>query len=198
MSILHYISTGIAGVSASDVSFTDVINDATNNTSGGFLSGTDMPMWALFLIPQAWWFVLPLTLIVACAAVILSLKIIGELWAWKDFLKKCLIRIFVVHCGCFIIASGFLLFWGFVPAFFSEWWDKNIFIYICSNPFGNIFALLFVLAAVALAFFGVYFLDLRFTFKKLFIEEEKLKKLALLTAAFSSPYVFLLPFTLQF
>lgn len=198
MRIFDLLLTSVsdAGISPSDAA--EVITDAAAGSTGGFLSGTDMPLWAFFMMPQTWWLTFPMILVIGCAAAILSLRLIDEVWMWKELLVRSSLRMFLVHSGAMIIASGFILFWGFVPAYFSEWWDANVFIHICSNPFGSIFAIIFVLLAIALAFVGMYFLDFRFSFAKHKLEEEKLRKLALFTALFSAPYIFLIPITVQF
>jgi len=125
MRIFDLLLTSVsdAGISSSDAA--EVITDAAAGGTGGFLSGTDMPLWAFFMMPQTWWLTFPMILVIGCAAAILSLRLIDEVWMWKELLVRSSLRLFLVHSGAMIIASGFILFWGFVPAYFKARHNTN-------------------------------------------------------------------------
>ncbi len=61
------------------------------------------------------------------------------------------------------------------------------------NPFENIWALLWTLAAIAVAGVMIYIFNRFVSFRKLPLENKQKHLLALSMAVFTAPYLFLLP-----
>jgi hypothetical protein len=76
---------------------------------------------------------------------------------------------------------------------FGKWWYNNLTNAVSYNPFQSIVAVLWVTLAVIVTVFFIYLFNYKITFRKLEMEVQKKKKLAMSIAVFTAPYLFYLP-----
>lgn len=151
------------------------------------------PIWMLFLFPQVWLIVIPVNFLIDSIVLFLSAKKICP-EKTKEVYKKSILKVVLFgflsdFVGVAILMSVFLadiLFPGLNT--FSD-----IMRAITLNPFENIFAFLWVAFAIFVSGIFIYLLNLKFSFKKFDLELAAEKRLSLLIAIFTAPYIFLLP-----
>lgn len=154
-----------------------------------------LPLWLLWLVPPAWLIIIPLTFITDSAVFIIALKImkIGEI---KQKYKKAILKIWLLGFvadipGMIIMLASMLV--PYSETGFLKWWYENMTNSVSLNPFGNIFAFLYVLIAVGVSFALIYVFNRKIALKKLDLDEKAAKRLALAMAAFTAPWAFLFP-----
>lgn len=153
-----------------------------------------LPIWALLLLPPLWLIVIPGNFLIDSAVLLISLRCLHA-EGRKDIYKKSILKVFCFGflsdlLGCLLLFLSQLLD-AFEPL--GEWWYQNMTNTIAMNPFENIFAFLYVLAALVLSGGCIYLLNLRFSFRKTGLSPALQKRLSLLLALFTAPYLFFFP-----
>jgi len=154
-----------------------------------------LPLWLLWLIPQAWLAIIPLTFLTDSAVFVIALKIMKQSDIKQKY-KKAILKIWLLGFAADIPSVIILAASQFMPysnTGFGNWWYDNITNAVVMNPFDNIFAFLYVLIAVAAPFALIYFFNGKIALKKLGLDERILKRLALIMAAFTAPWLFFIP-----
>ena len=157
-----------------------------------------IPLWAFWAFPPCWIAIIPITAILCSIVMYLSLRYL-KINNRSKILRKTIIKstFFSFLCDYIVVVLIYTLESGqdFInPKSDFYHWYKNIFLRALErNPFSNVFALLVLCSIIILLRIINYKLNKRFTFSKLDIEEENKKKLALATAIFTAPYIFLIP-----
>lgn len=147
------------------------------------------PIWMLILIPVTWLVVLPANFIIDSLVVLLSLKIMGETGIFSVY-KRIILKVWVLGFLADILGSA-LLFLSQLG--YSHTWYEYIQGPVAYNPLDNVFSLLYVLAAVAIAGAAIYFLNMRFSFRKTQLGHKKRRAVSLALAVITAPYLFLVP-----
>lgn len=75
----------------------------------------------------------------------------------------------------------------------SRWITVNFINPVTYNPFQNILSFIWVILCIGLSMFCIYKFNYKISFKNLEIQEETKKKIALIIAFVTAPYLFLLP-----
>lgn len=152
-----------------------------------------LPIWLLWLFPQLFLLVAPANLAVDCAvlaAALTALKhqgkgaVLKKLW-WKFWLLGFLAD----FIGVLVLLPG-----AFLPSIFSGApWTYDISTAMIANPFRHPVALVWTLAAVALAGVCIYFFDKRAMKKCDLLTVREKHVVALTMAAVTAPWLFLAP-----
>ncbi len=173
------------------------------------------PIWLLLLIPTVWLVVLPANLLIDGTVVLLTLlwfynrrkhadlpdgapttiNAPGKKQAFREMLR-CILPVWIFGFISDLLGAGFMLFWGYIPGIIGgddSWWTRLVTDPISLNPFKSPLALLFTLLGVGFAGLMIYFLNNRFSFRRVSISDDERKKLALSLAVFTAPYVMLIP-----
>lgn len=159
------------------------------------------PVWLLILIPFTWVIVIPANFIVDSLVIFISLKFLKIEEAFQKY-KKVIFKVFIFGFLSDFIGSAFLLLVTYLGTIggessaFIKWFEKNIVSYMMSNPIANIYAFTIVALAVLLGGICIYFFNLKISFKNLDIDEKDKRKMALIMAIFTAPYLFFLPVSL--
>lgn len=159
------------------------------------------PVWLLILIPFTWVIAIPVNFIVDSLVIFISLKFLKIEEAFQKY-KKVIFKVFIFGFLSDFIGSVFLLLVTYLGTIggessaFIKWFEKNIVSYMMSNPIANIYAFTIVALAVLLAGICIYFFNLKISFKNLDIDEKDKRKMALIMAIFTAPYLFFLPVSL--
>ena len=159
------------------------------------------PVWLLILIPFTWVIAIPVNFIVDSLVIFISLKFLKIEEAFQKY-KKVIFKVFIFGFLSDFIGSVFLILVTYLGTIggessaFIKWFEKNIVIYIMSNPIANIYAFTIVALAVLLGGICIYFFNLKISFKNLDIDEKDKRKMSLIMAIFTAPYLFFLPVSL--
>ncbi|MCI8442293.1 MAG: hypothetical protein HFG27_07170 [Provencibacterium sp.] len=151
-----------------------------------------LPLWALLLLPQLWLIVIPGNFLIDSAVLLLSLHFL-HIEGKKEIYKRSILKIFLFGFLSDLAGSLLLFLSQLVDAYFGDWWYQNMTNAIAMNPFENIFAFLYVLAALLLSGGCIYLLNRRFSFRKTSLSPALQKRLSLLLAVFTAPYLFFFP-----
>lgn len=76
---------------------------------------------------------------------------------------------------------------------FRRWFIDNFVNAVTYNPFKSIFAFLWVLMCIGISMFCIYKFNYKISMKKIDIEKDKKKKIAMIIAIITAPYLFLIP-----
>ena len=163
------------------------------------------PIWLLLLLPTLWLAVLPANFIIDSAVLIITLVVLAKKRGedgyrpWRDWLRSIWL-VWIFGFAADIIAAGFMVLFGYftpvVSGFespFGVWWDDKILTPASTNPFGSIWAVVFVVIAIAFAGLLIYIFDSRIALRRLNVTDRERKCIALTMAIATAPYVMLLP-----
>lgn len=164
-----------------------------------------VPVWLLMLFPLAWPIVLLGNFAVDSLVLCLGMRRLA-LADKRAFYRRHIWKIW--GCGFLGDLPGALLMltamlisdWVWVPEVGREGqspvWNflyENITGGVMANPFSNIWAFLWVTAAVAVSALCLYWLNRKLVYRRTELEEKQKKRLSLLMALVTAPWVFYLP-----
>ncbi|WP_124098092.1 hypothetical protein [Ruminococcus sp. Marseille-P6503] len=138
----------------------------------------------LFLFPQMWLISLPLNFIMDSAILLIGLKVFGKTEIKFNY-KKVILKTWIFGYLSDLIATGLLF--GFECM--ANLWRGDILV----NPFGSVSSFLLVLVSVASAGFLIYLFNYKIALKKTNLDNAVKKKVSLLLALCTAPYLFFMP-----
>lgn len=152
-----------------------------------------LPIWLLWLFPQLFILVAPANLAVDCMVLVVTLTalkhrgkgaVLKKLW-WKFWLLGFLAD----FIGVLVLLPG-----AFLPSVFGNAaWTYDLGTAMMANPFHHPGALVWTLAAVALAGVCIYFFDKRAMKKCDLLTVREKHVVALTMAVVTAPWLFLMP-----
>ena len=153
------------------------------------------PIWLLWLIPTTWIIVLPANFVIDLLVVVLTLKHL-KVSDVRQHAKKVILRVWIMgfvadFIGTFAMLLSNLI--DFENRALRDWWYENITNAVSYNPFQSVFAFLWVTICILLTAFFIYLFNCKWCLKKAELEDGQRKKVALLLAVFTAPYLFYLP-----
>ncbi len=151
------------------------------------------PVWLIFILPPIILLVIPSNFIIDSLVLLIgfkALKIANSLPIYKKTILKVWGWGFLVD----ILGSMLLLATQFLD--FSDFWYEEFLKPIAWNPFSKPLALIYTLAVVAICGFLIYLGNYRLVFRKADLEQAQKKRLSILLAVLTAPYLFLLPTSL--
>lgn len=164
------------------------------------------PMYLLWLIPTIWIVVVPANFLIDSIVILVTLSVLKI--PRKEIYKKTILKIWGYGFLADLIGSIFLLLISEIAfaifegnSMFTEESRRalnTIRLAIDYNPYSNIFAFVITLLAVAISGFCIYKFNLKSTFKTIEIDIAHKKRLALMLALFTAPYMLLIPANLFF
>ena len=154
------------------------------------------PIWLLWIFPLTWLIVLPANFLVDFAVIILTLMIMKVKTPFmhsKTIIFKTWIFGFIADfAGAAFMLLGVMLFPNYSNDF-EKWWNHNICNPLSFNPFANIFSFLWTFAAVCISSVLIYVFNRKICLKKSELDDKVKKKLSLVLAIITAPFLFLLP-----
>ncbi len=157
------------------------------------LNNVIFPIWLIVIIPPVILITLPANFIVDSLVILLAfylLKISDKLIKYK----KCILKVWGFGFLTDIIGSFLLFSTVFLDSF--DFLAKNLMEPIMWNPFSNPIALVYEVCVITLSGYLIYLFNYKFSFQKPDLDEEQKKKVSLLLAIITAPYLFLLPTSL--
>ncbi|MEG1524496.1 MAG: hypothetical protein RRZ24_01815 [Clostridia bacterium] len=154
------------------------------------------PIWLLWLIPATWVVVLPANFLIDLLVIVLALRSM-QVTERKRTAKSIIWKVWLLGFAADFIGTV-LMFMANVLDFGYEtpvgkWWYENITNAVSMNPFENIYAIFWVTACVVVSGCCIYFFNRRIALAKSGLDDAQKKRLALLLAVCTAPYLFYLP-----
>ena len=154
------------------------------------------PLWLLLFFPQIWLIALPGNLLIDCAVLLLGMTAM-KLTCKKQVLKRVWWKIWLlgfvsdfVGCAWMMLVLLPAYLWAGNPL--EELWSNTVG-HIMHNSFAHPAAFLWTLIGVALAGVCIYLFDRRVLRRCPELSEEQAKKLALIMAVVTAPWLFFIP-----
>ena len=144
------------------------------------------PIWMLILFPPVILIALVGNFIIDSIVLLIALKVLSIPLA-KNY-KKSILSVWIFGFIADIIGAAILFTSQILP---QELYDITR--AVAWNPFENIYAIIYVIVATIIAGIFIYVFNRNVSFRKLDIEENKKKKISLILAIVTMPYLFFLP-----
>jgi len=144
------------------------------------------PIWMLWFIPATWILILPANFVIDLAVLFFTLKYL-KVEERGQIAKKCILRVWICGFLADIIGSIFM----FLPILLDV--DADFVNSIAMNPFESIWAMIYTTIALMIAGGCIYLLNLKFCLNKSGLELAQKKKVALVMAVITAPYLYYLP-----
>lgn len=150
-----------------------------------------LPIWMLLLSPGMWWLTIVGNLIIDSVLLLVSMKIL-KIKDIKFNFKKSFLKIYLMGFAADFISCVPML----IPMFFSE--SNSIFINkliegLLNNPFSNVYSFIWVTICVLITGIVIYLFDYKVALNKSGLDDIQKKKISLIMAIFTAPYLFYLP-----
>jgi len=155
-----------------------------------------LPIWLLWIFPITWLFIIPLTFLTDSAVLMIALKLLKQNEIKKK-LKKVILKVWLIGFVADIPGLFMMIITQFVPhsdtGFLNWWYKNNMANVIAFNPFGNIFAFLYVLCAIGITFVLIYFLNLKISLNNIDMNVKVKRRVSLALSVFTTPWLFMFP-----
>jgi len=147
------------------------------------------PVWLLYFFPITWLLVIPANFFIDSLVLVLGMYIL-KLDKKTEIYKKTILWVFLFGFASDFLGSFLLFLTQMVQS--DGWLYEYLVSPVASNPFDNIYSLLYTFFAVIAAGIFIYIFNRFISFRK--IKERSTKRvLALLLAVLTAPYFFLFP-----
>lgn len=158
-----------------------------------------IPVWLLFVFPPVWPFMLAGNFGIDSLVLYIGMRRLG-IEDKKAFYKKHILKIW--GCGFLGDLPGVLLM--ILPSMLESWFpalgeEVRAFIYnevaspVMADPFSSPLAILWITLAVAVSALCLYQLNNKLCYRKTDLEDGQKKRLSLLMAIVTAPWLFYLP-----
>ena len=139
----------------------------------------------LFLFPSGWLISLPFNFVIDSAVLLLGFKIFGKEKVWHNW-KKSILKSWIFGYVSDLAATFLLLLFEFIAgeAFHTS---------VMANPFRGPGQFLCTLLAILAAGVLIYVFNAKIALKKTELDDKAKKKVALLMAVVTMPYLFFMP-----
>jgi hypothetical protein len=141
----------------------------------------------LFIFPQGWFVSLPFNFVIDSAVLLLGFKIFGKEKVWHNW-KKSILLSWIFGYVSDLVAAFLLLAFEFMAgaAFHTS---------VMANPFRGPLQFLCTLISVLAAGVLIYVFNAKIALRKTELDDKAKKKVALLMAVLTMPYLFFMPLT---
>ncbi len=155
-----------------------------------------MPTWLLWIFPQTWIFLFPITLTADFLVLLLALR-----WMRCSYRKQFLWHVWWKVWLLGLVADFFGFAWMFLGALIAlghsnseqgHGWH-NAMEHIMHKPYGNWQVFLWTLAAVVISGILIYRFNRRMLRRNPFLREYQNQKISVTLAIFTAPWLFFLP-----
>lgn len=139
----------------------------------------------LFIFPQGWLVSLPFNFVIDSAVLLLGFKIFGKEKVWHNW-KKAILKSWIFGYIADLAATFLLFLFEYLSGAFGH---TSIMAYTVTRPIPCICTVISVLVAGIL----IYVFNAKIALKKTELDDKAKKKVALLMAVLTMPYLFLVP-----
>lgn len=159
----------------------------------GKLYNIMFPIWFIFTIPLTWLIVIPANFLINTIVLIAGLKYLKIDKAYETY-KKIILKVWIVGVISNVIASGILLLANFDNNSLYNTVKDNI----VWNPFSSILSIVSVIFVIIISVLLLYLFNYKISFRKVGLERKKAKRLSLIVAIVTAPWLLLFPTTLVY
>lgn len=152
------------------------------------------PIWLLIFYPLYWLIVLPANFLIDTAVLLISLKVL-KISNIKDVYKKTILKVWIIEFVADLCGAALLICTQLLP---SNLVNSSIISALAYNPFSNIWSLIITFIAIIITAIIIYFMNLKLSFKKVDLDQKAKKKIAIILAVITAPYLFLYPSSLLY
>ncbi len=155
-----------------------------------------LPTWLLWVFPQSWVVLFPVTLATTCLAILFALRwmrpnfrkfLFRQIW-WKVWLLS-LLASFI---GILWMLIGALTLWGKPSDGAASLWYKAM-EPIIYRPCGHWLSFLWTLAAVVISAVCIFLFNRRLLRRSVFLREYQIRRIAATLAVLTAPWLLFLP-----
>lgn len=151
------------------------------------------PIWSLLIYPIVWIAILPINVVIDTIVLLIGFKYLKINNAFEKY-KKVIINVWLFGILSVIIGSLVLLIpFGNAGSVYSKISSGIIW-----SPYENVAYILSIVLAILISMILIYIFNYRVSFKKVGLERKKAKKLALLLAIFTAPWMLLCPINIVY
>ena len=160
------------------------------------ISNVLFPIWLLLLFPPLILFSLAGNFVVDSAAILLTLRVLRGGWAgevWKaSILRAWLLGFLADLIGGLVMLAPMFLNEGVSGIPGGDWLERLAYgVYF--NPFDSVAAFLWTALAAAVSALCIYGFNHRFVFRRADVSERERRRLSLIMAVVTAPWLFFLP-----
>ena len=138
----------------------------------------------LYFFPMGWLISLPINFLIDSVVLLIGFKIFGKEKVWFNW-KKAIIKSWIFGYISDVIASLLMLLAEFVAGAFRT--------SVMMNPFGGVIPFFATLISVAVAGVLIFVFNYKIALNKTELDQKAKKKVALLMAIATAPYLFFMP-----
>lgn len=150
------------------------------------------PFWILWMIPIAWLIIIPSNFIVDSLLLILFMRIL-KIDNIVGKYRKSIMKVWLLGFLADIIGCIPLMFMGFSEFGEDTYLLENLRKGIMLKPLSNIYSIIFTAVCVIISGILIYIFNYKIALKKVEFNDSQKKKIALLMAIFTAPYLFFMP-----
>lgn len=150
-----------------------------------------LPIWLLWIFPQAWLIILPGNLLLDCAVLLIALAAL-RCTAKRAVLRRVWWRVWLNGFLADAAGVAWMVLGMFAAAYGGDWWEENL-TPVIGSPFRTWPALVWTLGGVALAGVCICFLDRRSLRRCPELGPRQSRLAALSLAIATAPWLFLVP-----
>ena len=149
------------------------------------------PIWLLLLFPPLLLFSLAGNFLVDSAVILLTLRVLRGRWAGEVW-KRSILRAWLLGFLADFAGGALMLAPSFLYGLDWEWLDRVAYgVYF--NPFDSVAAFLWTALAAAVSALCIYGFNRRFVFRRADVSDGERRRLALVMAVVTAPWLFFLP-----
>ena len=148
------------------------------------------PISLINIFPLTILIFLPITFLLNTIILLIELKFLKIINIRKIY-KKAIFKIWIIGLISYFIGISIMMltdYFGNIPFMYD-----NIILPISTNPFSNIYAVIYCSSIVILCLFIIYFLNKKISFINTGISEKNKKIISILLALLTAPYFFFVP-----
>jgi hypothetical protein len=150
------------------------------------------PLWFVLVFPMTWLIIMPVNFIIDTIILIIGLKCFKINEVYETY-KKVVLKVWIFGFLVDIIGSGVI----FLLQFLQNEKENSLYAavtnHVAWNPFYNFSSSVTVIIAICISILLLYLFNFKISFKKVGLEKKKAKKLAVLVAIFTAPWMLMVP-----
>jgi len=150
------------------------------------------PLWFLLVFPITWLVVIPVNFIIDTIVILVGLKYFKVENVYETY-KKVILKIWALGFAANILGSGLLFLTQFLIKDDQGSLYNAVTNRVAWNPFNSVSSSILVILSVVVSMTLIYFFNYRVSFKKVGLNKNKAKKLAILLAIVTAPWLLLFP-----
>lgn len=148
-----------------------------------------MPMWFILAIPASWMFTLPAYLVIDSIIMLIMLRVLNVRDMFTVY-KKSIVKTWLFGFSANITGSLLMML---TQVQLGSYWYNHVTVPVATNPLSDLVAGLYCLASLAVVAVLTYQFTMNIAMKNITIETRYKRYIALVIAAATAPYLYIIP-----